>query len=317
VSLISLDYDPLIYFQVASASVLLQLPRTVSAAGDALLRVELFCAKGASSSTPDVGLDGRKGPPDKNIHPGRTDSAQVDSVIGRSIYEIWPSDKVRISICKALQGETVTGEMEVDGRWFRNSYTPLRAQTKEYYPIHYNATGISLESSTNDKGRDTEEVVGVVGASMYVADRKRAQESLERSILEKSRALVAEAAARDASRLKSEFLANMSHEIRTPIAGIIGMTELLLDEDGLTVAQNEYAHTIQRSAEGLLTIMNDVLDFSKVEIGKLELEQVPLNLVVLMNDLKKMSTYVTRSKGIELILELNIAYEDQLIGDLG
>jgi signal transduction histidine kinase len=208
--------------------------------------------------------------------------------------------------------------MEIDGKWFRSSYTPLRAQAKEYLPLHYNSTGIRVESvASNDKGRDKEAVVGVVGASMDVTDRKRAQDNLEHSILETSRALVAEAAARDASRLKSEFLANMSHEIRTPIAGIIGMTELLLEEDGLTAVQNEYANTIRRSAEGLLIIMNDVLDFSKVEIGKLELEQIPLNLVILMNDLKRMSTCITRSKGIDLVLELNISYEDKLLGDLG
>lgn len=152
---------------------------------------------------------------------------------------------------------------------------------------------------------------------MDITDRKEAQRKMEESLIEKARALTAEESAREASRLKSEFLANMSHEIRTPIAGIIGLTELLLDEDGLAVSQRDYAETIQRSAEGLLAVINDVLDFSKVEVGKLEVEQVPFNLVVLLRDLKRMMTFATQKKNLELRDVLNITYTDDLLGDLG
>ena len=152
---------------------------------------------------------------------------------------------------------------------------------------------------------------------MDITDRKRAQEQMEESLLEKTRALAAEGAAREASRLKSEFLANMSHEIRTPIAGVIGLSELLLDEKGLTPQHRDYAETIQRSAEGLLTVINDVLDFSKVEIGKLDVEQAPFNLEVLLRDAKRMLSFATQKKKLDFRDSVELTYRGQLIGDVG
>lgn len=104
-------------------------------------------------------------------------------------------------------------------------------------------------------------------------------------------------AAQAASEAKSRFVANTSHEIRTPINGVIGMTKLLL-ETRLDDEQREYADNIRFSAEGLLGIINDVLDFSKMEAGKLDLEVLEFSLSTLMADIEKSFAYSVSTKSI-------------------
>jgi PAS domain-containing protein len=134
------------------------------------------------------------------------------TMIGRSIYEIWEGG-TREHVARALRGEHVTKEMEVGGRWFRTSYTPMRE--REMY------------RATQDVMTEAGGVItGVVGASLDITQNKRAQRMMEESAREKMRALSAETAAKEASRLKSEFLANMSHEIRYVHRDFYGETTL-------------------------------------------------------------------------------------------
>ncbi|SPO26742.1 related to histidine kinase [Ustilago trichophora] len=219
------------------------------------------------------------------------------SMIGRSIYEVWDSPGIREAISRALNGESVVQEMEIEGRWFRTQYTPQREE--------------SYEHDANEGP-----IIGVVGASMDITDRRRAELKLEESMLERSRALAAETAAKEASRIKSEFLANMSHEIRTPIAGVIGLSELLCDTP-LTKEQRDFAENIQRSADALLTVINDILDFEKLELGKMDLEKTAFNLNVVIMDTQKMLTFATQKKGLEFRNECQLNYTGQIIGDAG
>lgn len=152
-----------------------------------------------------------------------------------------------------------------------------------------------------------------------LVDRQRASESaLQRKNEELAATVsaleVAHSRAAAAAKAKSTFLARMSHEIRTPMNGVIGMTELLLDTP-LTRTQREYVETISNSGESLLRLINDILDLSKVEAGKLELEHMVFDVEELAHETIELYAARADSKGLQLICHLEPGLDTRLVGD--
>ena len=121
--------------------------------------------------------------------------------------------------------------------------------------------------------------------------------------------------AEDASKAKGLFLANMSHEIRTPINAILGMDEMIIRQTG-DKKLLQYAHSIKSSANSLLGLVNDILDFSAIEAGKLKLKNEPYNLSTLLTDISTMIKIRAESKNLEFKIDVNKSIPDRLIGDV-
>ncbi|MEX0312404.1 MAG: response regulator, partial [Tateyamaria sp.] len=146
----------------------------------------------------------------------------------------------------------------------------------------------------------------IVSLGLNITESVRYQQELK----------TARAEAEAASRAKSAFLANMSHEIRTPMNGVVGMAELLGDT-GLSEEQQLYVDTIKNSGEALLVIINDVLDYSKIEAQKLQLHLEPFDLERSIHEIIMLLQPSARDKGLTLLLDYDLFLPTTYVGDPG
>ena len=179
-----------------------------------------------------------------------------------------------------------------------NTGKPVKGFEHEFKAGRYNELSIWLK-----RGKDGKPV-GFASSIRDCTERKLHEQELA----------AAKQAAEAANRAKSAFLANMSHEIRTPMNGILGMTELALSTE-LTSEQGEFLGMVKSSGEALLVILNDILDYSKIEADKMVLDPVPFSLSEMVGDAMKSMAVTAHKKGLELAVDIGPEVPQDLMGD--
>ena len=202
-------------------------------------------------------------------------------------YLVDSIEKIRLNLSNLAQGNFNEAPPKQAGAIYNMLSEEMDSLTKELQEVKRNGTDSSL-----DELKETLETVEIQNIELDMA-RKNALNT---------------------SRVKSEFFANICHEIRTPLNGIIGFSELLHRTD-LSSNQRGYLETIDDSAKNLLTVVNDILDFSRLEIGKLSLEYKPTRIRQVIEDAVKLHAPAAQEKRLRLLTIIDHDFPENLLGD--
>jgi signal transduction histidine kinase/ActR/RegA family two-component response regulator len=206
-----------------------------------------------------------------------------------------------VTILQALTDEGVVNIGEMTASAWRQKMTE-RMQEREPEPVIIQLWNERYIKLTDQRGPEGDIVSLGLDITATVIFEQQLQEARE--------------IAESANRAKSAFLANMSHKIRTPMNGVVGMAQIL-SETRLDEEQQLFVDTIRNSGEALLVIINDVLDYSKIEAKKLDLHPEPFNLKRTLDEILMLLQPAAREKGLALSLDYDVFLPDQLVGDPG
>lgn len=202
-----------------------------------------------------------------------------EDFVGKSIFDIYNNDPSVIrNLKEAFAGKIDKATVEVDGFCYETLYQPVR----------------------DEEGN----IIGISGISFEITDRIKSERTLKK----------AKELAEESVKVKEQFFANMSHEIRTPMNGIIGLTSVLLKMDQPD-EQRTYLEAIHSSSERLLVIINDLLDFSKMEAGKLSLEETEFDLRGLINSTIEILNQKARERNNRLKVIIDADIPEMVTGD--
>lgn len=212
---------------------------------------------------------------------------EAHEAIGRPMAILIPPDRIDEEphiLSRIARGETV------------DHFETVRIQ-KDGTPIFVSA---SISPLRDQEGK-------IIGATKIARDITKAKH-IEAALIE------AKLAADAANKAKSDFLANMSHEIRTPLNGILGMTQLVLETE-LKPTQENYLRKAHASSIALLGTLNDILDYSKIEAGRLEIEHIPLKVEELLGKVNDLFSMRIEEKGLELFFDIGPEVPSDILGD--
>jgi signal transduction histidine kinase/CheY-like chemotaxis protein len=247
-----------------------------------------------------------------------------ESVLSRKNYihdyqqSLDPSQKPLAEFFEtAISGDKGVATYTTDGREMMGAYQPISNSLSGWTigvfvpidetPVVTSRNGIIISGM----------VIILLGLIVAVVVSKKMAEPYERIIEQNEKLTILRKEANEASEAKSSFLANMSHEMRTPLNAVIGLTQIVLDDDLSDVSPEIVSNVKKVNGSGmmLLSLVNDILDLSKIEAGKLELLQVKYDVPSLINDTTVLNAVRIGSKPIEFVLDIEDTLPNYLIGD--